>query len=70
LSIPGSGFNPAGNSAGNGLANMKQRLSDIGGSCIIESQPGKGTTIQMSVKIKSSEKTPAKKQARAADKRA
>ncbi|HSY20145.1 MAG TPA: sensor histidine kinase [Candidatus Acidoferrales bacterium] len=63
----GSGFNPAGGPAGNGLANMKQRLSDIGGSCIIESRPGEGTTIQMSVKIKSSEKTPAKKPARAAD---
>jgi signal transduction histidine kinase len=66
----GSGFNPAGHSAGNGLANMKQRLSDIGGGCIIESQPGEGTTIQMSVKIKSSEKTLAKKQAPAADNRA
>ena len=66
----GRGFNPAGHSAGNGLANIKQRLSEIGGGCIVESQPGKGTTIQMRVKIKSSEKTPAKKQAPAADKRA
>lgn len=56
----GRGFKPVGNSTGNGLANMKQRLSDIGGSCIIESQPGKGTTIQMNVKIKSSEKVSAK----------
>jgi signal transduction histidine kinase len=52
----GSGFKPVGDSDGNGLINMKKRLSDIGGNCIIESQLGKGTTIQMSVKIKSSGK--------------
>ncbi len=55
----GRGFKPVDNSIGNGLANMKQRLSDIGGGCIIESQPGKGTTVQMSVEIKSSGKHPA-----------
>jgi signal transduction histidine kinase len=57
----GSGFNPIDYPVGNGLANMKQRLSDIGGSCIIETQPGKGTTIQMIVKIKSSAETLRKK---------
>ncbi len=51
----GRGFEPADKSVGNGLANMKQRLSDIGGRCVIESQRGRGTTIQMSVKIKSPE---------------
>ncbi len=30
---------------GNGLRNMRQRLADIGGECIIASQPGNGTTI-------------------------
>jgi signal transduction histidine kinase len=61
----GSGFMPVGDSGGNGLINMKKRLSDIGGSCIIESQLGKGTTIQMSVKIKSSGGHPAKNHSRA-----
>jgi signal transduction histidine kinase len=66
----GRGFQPADNSIGNGLANMKQRLSDIGGGCIIESRPGKGTTVQMRVEIKSSGKHPAKNHSRATDKRA
>jgi len=29
----------------NGLANMRSRLAEIGGSCVIESEPGKGTRI-------------------------
>jgi len=60
----GSGFKPVGDSGGNGLINIKKRLSDIGGNCIIESQLGKGTTIQMSVKIKSSGRHPAKNHSR------
>ena len=63
----GSGFKPVGDSGGNGLINIKKRLSDIGGNCIIESQLGKGTTIQMSVKIKSSGSHPAKNHSRAAN---
>jgi signal transduction histidine kinase len=63
----GGGFKPVGDSGGNGLINIKKRLSDIGGNCIIESQLGKGTTIQMSVKIKSSGRHPAKDHSRAAD---
>jgi signal transduction histidine kinase len=63
----GSGFEPVDDPVGNGLANMKQRLSDIGGSCIIESQPDKGTVIQMSMKIKSIDKQPGKNYPRAAD---
>jgi signal transduction histidine kinase len=61
----GGGFKPVGDSGGNGLINIKKRLSDIGGNCIIESQLGKGTTIQMSVKIKSSGRHPAKDHSRA-----
>jgi ligand-binding sensor domain-containing protein/signal transduction histidine kinase len=36
---------------GNGLANMRQRLADIGGVCQIESAPGKGTTVSLSLKL-------------------
>jgi signal transduction histidine kinase len=45
----GVGFNPDANGplAGNGLNNIKRRLANIGGSCVIESQPDRGTTVQM-----------------------
>ncbi|HEV2329583.1 MAG TPA: two-component regulator propeller domain-containing protein [Verrucomicrobiae bacterium] len=32
--------------AGDGLRNMKQRLSDIGGRCSIQSKPGNGTIVE------------------------
>jgi signal transduction histidine kinase len=34
------------NGAGNGLRNMRQRLTDIGGDCLVRSVPGEGTTIR------------------------
>ncbi len=54
VSDNGTGFDlspagPSGNSSsptGDGLGNMKQRLSDIGGRCSISSRPGNGTTVQ------------------------
>ena len=48
----GRGFAPEGELAGHGLSNMKQRLADIGGSCAIESQPGKGSTVHLRLVIK------------------
>ena len=50
----GSGFRPAGDIPGNGLSNMKHRLHNIGGSCHVESEPGHGTTIRMSLRVKKS----------------
>jgi signal transduction histidine kinase len=47
----GCGFEPAAVVAGNGLTNMKRRLQDIGGTCVVESQPGHGTTVQMQLLI-------------------
>jgi len=53
----GAGFNPAmGNgepsSLGHdGLRNMAQRLTDIGGLCRIESAPGQGTTVRFIVPV-------------------
>jgi signal transduction histidine kinase len=43
----GKGFKTEqGEQAGrNGLDNMRSRLAEIGGSCVIESEPGKGTLI-------------------------
>lgn len=51
----GCGFDPSQNSPVNGnehpwadgLRNMRQRLSEIGGNCEIQSTPGKGTTISV-----------------------
>jgi signal transduction histidine kinase len=55
----GCGFDISANSTGNGLVNMKRRLEDIGGSCLIESSPGTGTTAQFRLLIhQSNEETP------------
>jgi signal transduction histidine kinase len=40
--------------AGNGLANMHQRLAEIDGRCDIQSTPGKGTTVTFLVPLKPS----------------
>jgi signal transduction histidine kinase len=49
----GRGFGPAtpaGHIAcGNGLANMQQRLVEIGGVCEIQSEPGRGTRVTFTV---------------------
>ena len=36
---------------GNGLRNMRQRLADVGGECIINSQPEHGTTVAMKIPL-------------------
>jgi signal transduction histidine kinase len=36
---------------GNGLANLQARLSENGGTCLIESRPGTGTKVQMRAKL-------------------
>ena len=38
--------------SGYGLENMKRRLAEIGGTFIIQSEPGTGTTVQFSVPLK------------------
>jgi signal transduction histidine kinase len=48
----GSGFKPDDKFIGNGLNNLRQRMKDIGGVCLIESGPGRGTTIQLQLEIK------------------
>lgn len=40
-----------GKRGGNGLANMRQRLADIGGECEIFSQPGAGTTVVVRIRL-------------------
>lgn len=58
LQDDGAGFQPASPTEGNGLANMKQRLANIGGECVISSEPGKGTTVRIQLLVRALEKTP------------
>jgi signal transduction histidine kinase len=41
----GPGFDPAAVPAGSGLRNMSDRLAALGGSCRVDSRPGRGTTV-------------------------
>ena len=54
----GVGFEPTIKTDGNGLPNMMQRLENIGGQCVIESQPGKGATVSIHLEVRSPEKIP------------
>ena len=55
VSDNGAGFDPASSESSspdsaagfcNGLGNMRQRLAELGGRCLVESQRGQGTTIR------------------------
>jgi signal transduction histidine kinase len=41
----GPGFDPAAVSAGSGLQNLSDRLAALGGSCQVDSSPGRGPTV-------------------------
>lgn len=43
----GTGFDPDHSPKNNGLINMRQRLNEIGGECIITSSVGGGTTVKL-----------------------
>jgi signal transduction histidine kinase/ligand-binding sensor domain-containing protein len=43
---------PGQSSQGDGLANIKRRLAEIGGECEIQSAPGQGTTVKFIVPVK------------------
>jgi len=48
----GKGFDPAMvNPERNGLTNMTQRMSEVGGHCIVTSQPGKGCRVEFSIPL-------------------
>jgi signal transduction histidine kinase len=42
--------------SGNGLVNMHQRMTSVGGQCRVNSTPGSGTTVQFSLEISNSSK--------------
>jgi signal transduction histidine kinase len=50
----GGGFQPADNISGHGLSNMKQRLQNIGGTCVVEGKPGEGTTVRLRLRVQAS----------------
>jgi signal transduction histidine kinase len=54
----GCGFQPGAVPHGNGLSNMKRRLEGIGGSCLVESAPDKGTTVFLRLTLESNDRTP------------
>lgn len=47
----GKGFDTRQPTEGNGLKNMKKRADEMGGLFIIDSHPGKGTTVQLKVAV-------------------
>jgi signal transduction histidine kinase len=51
----GGGFEPSNNGGGSGLNNMQRRLADVGGNCRIQSQAGRGTTVEINLVIKSTD---------------
>lgn len=46
-----NGFDKGRISSGHGLANMNKRLSASGGSCVVTSEPGKGTSVELNVDL-------------------
>jgi len=49
----GKGFDPAiVKSERNGMTSMVQRMAELGGSCLVTSQPGKGCRVEFSIPLK------------------
>lgn len=51
----GAGFDPAAVKRGNGLDHSARRMEEIGGTCVVESQPGAGTSVRISVPLPAKE---------------
>lgn len=47
----GCGFDLAAPGEGNGLTNMQQRLAEMGGSCVISSEPGAGCRVEFNMPL-------------------
>ena len=50
----GRGFDAQDVTRGNGLANLRERLAGLGGNCLVESSPGGGTRVRLSLDLESS----------------
>jgi signal transduction histidine kinase len=51
----GDGFDPAKVKRGNGLDHSGRRMEEIGGTCVVESRPGAGTSVRLSVPLPAQE---------------
>lgn len=51
VSDDGKGFDPAKMSEGHGLLSMRNRARSIGGDLVIESAPGKGARVQLTISL-------------------
>jgi signal transduction histidine kinase len=51
VSDDGSGFVPGSGGRGAGLTNMSDRLGAVGGTLVVRSVPGTGTTIEGRVDV-------------------
>lgn len=47
----GRGFDPAAATSGHGLRSLHRRVVDLGGELVVESAPGKGTTVTLTVTL-------------------
>ncbi len=54
----GAGFDPATVKRGNGLDHSGRRMEEIGGTCVVESKPGAGTFVRLSVPLPAQEARP------------
>lgn len=55
----GKGFDPGAGRDGHGLRNLPARLGKLGGSCQVDSAPGRGTTVTMRLPLSKPAATPA-----------
>ena len=51
----GHGFDPAAVTRGNGLGHLRRRMEEAGGHCTVDSQPGAGTRVRLSVALPAAE---------------
>jgi signal transduction histidine kinase len=55
----GKGFDPvAARAERNGLLNMSQRMTELGGTCLIASQPGRGCRVEFTVPLRQWRRSP------------
>jgi signal transduction histidine kinase len=47
----GAGFDPATRERDSGIANMRYRAETLGGSCVVTSSPGQGTTVRWTAPV-------------------
>ncbi len=54
----GCGFDPSTQASGSGLTNMQRRLAEVGGTCRILSEAGRGSRVEMELRLRASGQLP------------